>query len=249
MPLSFTLSGMSAYDPSPAFHHAAKYLSNAPALTPVSNAIKLELYGLFKFLTVSHSPNTSRPSIFDFTGRAKWDAWNAAGQKYGDRGVDAECRYLDIASGLGWAEDMSLEDFEDQEDDDDDIWDKPSDASNTLKSGEDGIGNVVSTMMHDEDDGSKSRIINLVVDGDVQGVVSYLDGHPDMDVNEVDENGYTPLHLACDRGNAEMVKLLLSRGADMNMKDADELTALELAEISGHDDIVTVLKSTKIKPD
>lgn len=62
-----------------------------------------------------------------------------------------------------------------------------------------------------------------------------------------------------------MVKLLLSRGADMNMKvrglqtwspsfsygvqDADELTALELAEISGHDDIVTVLKSTKIKPD
>lgn len=87
---------------------------------------------------------------------------------------------------------MSLEDFEDQEDDDDDIWDKPSGASNTLKSGEDGIGNVVSTMMHDEDDGSKSRIINLVVDGDVQGVVSYLDRHPDMDVNEVDENVSSP---------------------------------------------------------
>ena len=30
--------------------------------------------------------------------------------------------------------------------------------------------------------------------------------------------GYAPIHLACDRANVEVVKLLLARGADRNIK-------------------------------
>ena len=73
--------------------------------------------------------------------------------------------------------------------------------------------------------------------------------------------GYTALHLACDRGNLATVKVLLKHGADQTLKashsfmhrwcicaqkcsvqDQDELTALELAETCSHDEIVKVLK-------
>jgi len=92
------------YSPSPAFEEAAAHLSNASSLTWLSHSVKLELYGLFKMLTVATSPNTSRPSFFDMTGRAKWDAWMLAAQTYEGRPSEAEHRYLDIARSLGWKE-------------------------------------------------------------------------------------------------------------------------------------------------
>jgi acyl-CoA-binding protein len=64
----------------------------------------VQLYGLFKLLTVAPSPNTSRPSFFDISGRAKWDAWKLASETYEDRSSDAEDRYLYIARDLGWKE-------------------------------------------------------------------------------------------------------------------------------------------------
>lgn len=30
--------------------------------------------------------------------------------------------------------------------------------------------------------------------------------------------GYAPIHLACDRGNVEVVKILLERGVDLAIK-------------------------------
>ena len=59
-------------------------------------------------LTVAPSPNTSRPSFFDLTGRAKWDAWMLAAQSYDGRPSEAENRYLDIARSLGWKEGSSV---------------------------------------------------------------------------------------------------------------------------------------------
>jgi len=38
------------------------------------------------------------------------------------------------------------------------------------------------------------------------------------DVNAMDASGYSPLYLACERGEHEIVKLLLSRGANPNVK-------------------------------
>lgn len=40
-----------------------------------SNDNKLILYGLYKQATVG-DVNTSRPGLFDMTGKAKWDAWH-----------------------------------------------------------------------------------------------------------------------------------------------------------------------------
>ena len=50
----------------------------------------------------SLEPSSSRPSIFDFTGRAKWDAWKAASITWKGHLHGAETRYLEIAESLGW---------------------------------------------------------------------------------------------------------------------------------------------------
>ncbi|EPT04018.1 hypothetical protein FOMPIDRAFT_1046491 [Fomitopsis schrenkii] len=250
---------MSTYTPSPTFESAAAYLSNASSLSSVSNTIKLELYGLYKYLTASHAPNTSRPSIFDMTGRAKWDAWSAANKSYGDRVDGAEARYIAIARSLGWSEDKTPEDRDEGELDLD-----SDDEGETSRSGSggggsgSGLGASVS-MMSASREKSGSVLSDLAIAGDARGLRTFLGAHPDADINTKDENGYTPFHLACDRGHADVVRLLLERGADPSIKvitilmkcalvltdykDDDDLTGRELAEISGHDGILNVLKT------
>lgn len=49
------------------------------------------------------------------------------------------------------------------------------------------------------------------------------------------------LHWAADRGSVEMMKVLISFGADVNLKDADEQTPLHYASSCGYPECVTVL--------
>ncbi|KAF9646125.1 ankyrin [Thelephora ganbajun] len=218
------------------FDAAASYLSNASSLSQVSTAIKLELYGLFKFVTVSHTPNTSRPGIFDFTGRAKWDSWQEVGTRYlvqFDPDGAAQGRYLEIAKSLGWKPGASA--------DDDSLGHGMDGERESTKGVVTGTGVFVSTMSAPKDDDS-GTIHGLAITGDAQKLEKMLIAEPSLDLNRKDEYGYTALHLACDRGNLEIVELLLKRGVDRTLKDPDELTALELAETCGHDEIVKILK-------
>lgn len=59
-----------------------------------------------------------------------------------------------------------------------------------------------------------------------------------VNVNTSDEDGITPLMLASMKGNLEMVKLLISAGADPNQTDNDKTEiALYEAAYHGHEDI------------
>ncbi|KAI0274759.1 ankyrin [Gloeopeniophorella convolvens] len=226
-----------AYSPSPAFDEAASYLSNASSLARVSNAVKLELYGLFKLLTTAPVPTTSRPSFFDIAGRAKWDTWAQAGRTYDGRLADAELRYLDIARSLGWTEGVAA-----------------TAADQTTQSeeedgggggGGEGMGvsvSVVSQPSLDEEDAA--GLHGLAMGDNVAALSAFLDVNPDVDLNARDEYGYTALHLAADRGNAAAVELLLKRGADKTIKDTDEYTAADLARIAQNPDIVALLERT-----
>lgn len=67
-----------------------------------------------------------------------------------------------------------------------------------------------------------------------------------LNPNITDENGYTPLMLACSMGKKEMVKVLLEQGADVNMPHIMDgnptgMNALKLAECMGHTEIVKLL--------
>ncbi|XP_010223733.1 PREDICTED: kinase D-interacting substrate of 220 kDa, partial [Tinamus guttatus] len=54
-------------------------------------------------------------------------------------------------------------------------------------------------------------------------------------------NGQTPLMLAAEQGNLEIVQELLKKGANCNLEDADNWTALISASKEGHVDIVEEL--------
>lgn len=56
----------------------------------------LELYGLSK-QAIDGDNNTLRPGMLDFSGKAKWDAWNSL---KGTAQDEAKQRYIDFVSNL-----------------------------------------------------------------------------------------------------------------------------------------------------
>ena len=76
--------------------------------------------------------------------------------------------------------------------------------------------------------------------GDLAEVKRLLDGG--ADVNTRTRYNSTPLFFACDRGHTEIVRLLIERGADVNVKDNFyNANALGWAMSKKHDDIVALL--------
>ena len=53
---------------------------------------------------------------------------------------------------------------------------------------------------------------------------------------------HSALHVAAQKGNLEMVDLLLAKGADRNLRDKHNNMALHLAEKKKHTDIIARLK-------
>ncbi|GAA6219777.1 acyl-CoA-binding protein [Lates calcarifer] len=56
----------------------------------------LQVYSLFKQATVG-DVNTARPGMFDFTGKAKWDAWE---KQKGKSKEDAMNGYINLVEEL-----------------------------------------------------------------------------------------------------------------------------------------------------
>ena len=58
-----------------------------------------------------------------------------------------------------------------------------------------------------------------------------------VDINYQDENGFTPLHYACDEGNLKIVEILLNSKCDTNIQNNQKETPLHLASKRGYYDI------------
>ena len=78
------------------------------------------------------------------------------------------------------------------------------------------------------------QIENNILDEEIY----YDDLDEDEEFNEI----CTPLMIACKRGYIELVKLLLSRGADIKIQNVYYRTALDLAIRGGHLEIVSIIQ-------
>ena len=99
-------------------------------------------------------------------------------------------------------------------------------------------------------EGSCPALIEAVRVGDVDIVKLLLDHHADPEKTEdasggdaPDKKGWrrTALHVAACNGEGEMVKMLLERGANPNVRDADGWTSLWAAARFGHAEIAKLL--------
>lgn len=62
------------------------------------------------------------------------------------------------------------------------------------------------------------------------------------DIHQQDEQGWTPLNWAAGRGDVDMVKLLLDRGADVFRVGRDQRTAYKISLAARHIDVARLLK-------
>lgn len=82
--------------------------------------------------------------------------------------------------------------------------------------------------------------------GNVEGVTNALEA---LDINERGFDGSTALIIATTSGQAEIVKLLLERKADLSLADSKGQTALMHAVIKGHASLVETLLAAGAKVD
>ncbi len=76
--------------------------------------------------------------------------------------------------------------------------------------------------------------------GDAARVTAALD--KGADVNAKTRYGATALTFAADRGHVDIVKLLIGRGADVNVQDTFyQMRAVDMAMMNKHPDVVTLL--------
>lgn len=93
---------------------------------------------------------------------------------------------------------------------------------------------------------SQLDIFDVARKGTVEDVKTIMKQNPDA-INSVNEEGYSPLILACYRGNIDVAKFLIKEVKDINGSSSMG-TPLMAAVVKGHKEIVQVLLGNKADP-
>ena len=91
----------------------------------------------------------------------------------------------------------------------------------------------------------RKAILDAAITGDAHAVAAWLDGGGDVDAGCAEFEGATVLIAAANEGDEAMVRMLLQRGASVNLQDYLGGTALMAAALKGHTTIVQALLDAK----
>ena len=91
----------------------------------------------------------------------------------------------------------------------------------------------------------ETKFLNFVYNGNIKKIHEMLENGINPNLNE---NGYTPLTVALNKSNIDMIELLLRYGAKPNMPNSYGLTALVKSSACGYSEIVQMLLDNGAKP-
>jgi hypothetical protein len=103
---------------------------------------------------------------------------------------------------------------------------------------------LVHSPLSAQEDLREAQMVNAAADGDAATVTSLLDGGFDVD-RQMNKRRYTALMYASEFGRTEVVRLLLSRGANPRLVDYSGNSARAVAERKGHAPIVALLRGAE----
>jgi len=183
----------------------------------------LQFYAFYKQATAGAlDANTqSRPSFFKLQERAKYDAWLALGSMNKDQSMES---YTSLLSKLVpfWAEGIS--------------------DGEKGSSGSFGASVSRPSSVDDYIDDSEKSIEDFIREGNTERLQELLKNVDPNDLNTLDENGLGMIHWASDRGNIDILKIILNaKGIDIDLQDNEGQTALFYASSCGHKTCVQLL--------
>lgn len=171
----------------------------------------LKFYAFYKQSTVGVN-NQSRPSFFKLQERGKFDAWNALGLMNTSEAMES---YVGLLSKLmpDWEEIFADE--------------KGSSGS---------FGASVSRPKFEAYiDESEKSIEDFIREGNADKLKELLKNVEPAELNSLDDNGLGLIHWASDRGNVEVLKIILTtKGINVDLQDSEGQTALFYASSCGH---------------
>lgn len=201
-----------------------------------SDSDKLKLYGLYKQATVGACKDVPRPrGLFDFVGKAKWDAWHALGEMPCAEAMRAYIAHADTLVPRPPSSSVSSSE--------DDKESRPQEPTRRPKQkqqhwvvfSQNVIGAELAGSSEDgaaaEDEGG-AALWDAVAAGDEARVLAALAAWRGADADGPRRaDGATVLMTACDRGQGALVAALLARGVGgrVGACDRDGTTALHVA--------------------
>jgi ankyrin repeat protein len=130
------------------------------------------------------------------------------------------------------------------------MWDAPMDTIRLLfeRGGDIIKGQLLHNAVRHRKTPDVFELVNLLLDkGMPVNDIQYKHHYPSWMINCPFYMG-TPLHYAASEGNLELVKLLLSRGADPTIKNSNDKSLLQLAERYKRAEVVDFLKKNFDQP-
>lgn len=192
----------------------------------LDNKILLSLYSYYKQATEGPC-NVSKPSWYDMKAKSKWEAWNSLGNMSKQEAKDL---YIQNVKKVDPEFEESGKKTDPKE-----YWISVS----IMQSADEELSN------------DEKTLVDYVKEGNCETVSSILSRYDNVSLEKVlnglDEQGLNLAHWAADRGFADVLKVLLKFGLNVNITDVENQTALHYAVSCGHFECAELLLANGAK--